>query len=46
MKKIWIIAIVLLLLATCIVAAVHLENQEAIACMVILQEMQHSQVVG
>ena len=37
MKKIWFIAIVLLLLATCIVAAVHLENQEAIACMVILQ---------
>lgn len=38
MKKALIIGIVLLIVATCIVAAVHLRNQDVIPCMVIQQE--------
>lgn len=40
MSKKLIVGIVLLLVATGIVAAIHLMNQDAIACMVILQEDQ------
>lgn len=35
MKKAWKILIALLLVLTCVVAVVHIENQEEIACMVI-----------
>ena len=37
MRKLWIVGIALLLVVTGIVAAVHLGNQEEIACMVIRQ---------
>ena len=44
MKKILTVGIVLLLTATCFAAAVHLINQEEIACMVILQDGQQTDV--